>query len=358
MNDQMPIRDPSPTPDETERVFTRDDSTPPQSARPTTIRELKKFGQVSRLKEPTPGPYKYRGRVMQDRPLAQGQETETHDIRPSIERGPDLTLADIHNFDLRMKLAKLMAIAPALPVRDLYGLLVEMKGHYNDAKVQVYRATASQTPRLKNDSQRITAFQPMAEMHPGADDDGEVMVKIDLDNPDIYLDNDIPSLPSPPLISKKASAIKKNTKSGAHRERLNTNRSNTKGKSKPKADPNSSVHASSANTKSHRVVKRKAKPNRITGGTGGSEKRSTGTARSRKSKSVEHAFVLTDDDSGEGFYRDGSYRDGSYSDKGSIRDSDDEATDLDVVEEDLDSGLHIAMERPFYVLGRDLDIGP
>jgi hypothetical protein len=100
----------------------------------------------------------------------------------AIDNDQDLTLAAINDFDLRKKVAELMAIAPGLPIRDLYGLLLNCKGQLEPATRQAVRA--SQAPAFRDER------QPSRPIHAPAapktvnllqdSDSDEVMIKIDL----------------------------------------------------------------------------------------------------------------------------------------------------------------------------------
>jgi hypothetical protein len=271
MDDYVHARDPSPTPAERARIFARTESTPPLSfarpgPRPTTFRDLKNGGRLSKIKGPTPGPYKYRGNVRQGhdfstqhRERLESAQTSSppnkgSSASPAVPHSPDrdMTLADIASFDLRLKVAKLMAVSPASPVKDIYDLVMEMKGHYHRARDHLSRT--SQTPgssarlqillrpthvyedeeelvevgfdnlnKARERRRRITqtpglTIRPQILPEPtDQSEDGDVLVKLDFDDPDIYLDNDVPSSPSPP-VAIKATARKKK-QSGAHVKR-------------------------------------------------------------------------------------------------------------------------------------------
>lgn len=111
----------------------------------------------------------------------------------------ELTLADITDFNLRQKTADLMVIAPRLPVADLYHLLMEKKGRFEEAKQDVIRQ--SQRPFATPPTQRplpparaatVPTIVP-ADLHEG-DEDG-IYMKIDPDDPSFIYDNDAPVEP-------------------------------------------------------------------------------------------------------------------------------------------------------------------
>ncbi|KAI4649312.1 hypothetical protein J4E93_003628 [Alternaria ventricosa] len=96
------------------------------------------------------------------------------------ERKPgtiNMSLMDIDDFGLRSKVAQLMAVAPALPIVDLYHLIMDSEGDLPLAKKQAIRMSEA----------------PLAQYQPGLDaDGGEVMVKIDPNDPAFEWDDDEP----------------------------------------------------------------------------------------------------------------------------------------------------------------------
>ena len=122
----------------------------------------------------------------------------------------EITLADITNFDLRQKTAQLKAVAPGLPVSDLYHMLVERKGHFEVAKQDVIRA--SQAPCGQPFQAKPAAFGRAATVPVIApiyvkdgDEEDEDMVKIDLEDPVFMWDNDAPATPPPEPTRRKQS---------------------------------------------------------------------------------------------------------------------------------------------------------
>lgn len=51
----------------------------------------------------------------------------------------DMKLVDIEDFEMRKKVTQLMAVAPALPVRDLYHLIIDSEGRLSKAKKKAIR---------------------------------------------------------------------------------------------------------------------------------------------------------------------------------------------------------------------------
>jgi hypothetical protein len=60
----------------------------------------------------------------------------------------DMTLGTISDFEMRKKVADLMAVAPALPVRDLYRLLVDFEGDLSAARKEAMRASCAPSIHL------------------------------------------------------------------------------------------------------------------------------------------------------------------------------------------------------------------
>lgn len=140
----------------------------------------------------------------------------------------EMVLLDIPDFDLRSKVAQLMAISPASSVGDLYRLLVMKKGKFNAAKKQIMPKGQVQptTPSVGQErpinqqimdtsSAKQLPTQPTRSMNPKTktpqtpapgfteDSDDDVMIKIDWDDPELIYDNEIPDLPLPIIKSKK-----------------------------------------------------------------------------------------------------------------------------------------------------------
>ena len=82
---------------------------------------------------------------------------------------------------MRNDVADLMAIAPALPVQDLYNLLIELKGNLPAARQQAIRASQKPSPYLSIKPERPAVTVPSHNTALSAHDlDGdEVMIKID-----------------------------------------------------------------------------------------------------------------------------------------------------------------------------------
>jgi hypothetical protein len=113
------------------------------------------------------------------------------------DRGKDMTLVDIDNFELRSKVAQLMAVAPALPIRDLYHLIIDSEGRLSKAKKRAIRMSeAPDTRRMPK--QLLTLQSQTLIINPGTED---IMVKIDPNDPTFKWDEDEPA-PEPTPMTK------------------------------------------------------------------------------------------------------------------------------------------------------------
>jgi len=106
-----------------------------------------------------------------------------------------MSLLDIDDFGLRSKVAQLMAVAPALPIVDLYHLIMDSEGDLPTAKKQAIRMSEA----------------PPAQYQPGLDADGEeVMVKIDPNDPAFEWDDDEPQPESAATTASRPQSKPKN----------------------------------------------------------------------------------------------------------------------------------------------------
>ncbi|KAI4910271.1 hypothetical protein J4E90_007704 [Alternaria incomplexa] len=107
----------------------------------------------------------------------------------------NMSLMDIDDFGLRSKVAQLMAVAPALPIMDLYHLIMDSEGDLPLAKKQAIRMSEA----------------PPAQYQPGFDADGEeVMVKIDPNDPAFEWDDDEPQPESAATTASRPQCMPKN----------------------------------------------------------------------------------------------------------------------------------------------------
>ncbi|KAJ4377073.1 hypothetical protein N0V86_006514 [Didymella sp. IMI 355093] len=121
-----------------------------------------------------------------------------------------LTLADIQDFDLRQKTARLMAVTPGLPVADIYHLLMERRGHVEAAKQDVIRRSqqppASSRTRRSLKSERAATVPLIAAVDVQQKVKDEPYIRIDFDDADFIWDRDAPAEPpSEPSRRKRSS---------------------------------------------------------------------------------------------------------------------------------------------------------
>ncbi|KAF1954465.1 hypothetical protein CC80DRAFT_567725 [Byssothecium circinans] len=144
-------------------------------------------------------------------------------VTPTPTRGTTLcpfaetfTLADISDFELRKNVAQLMAVAPALPVWDLYNLLVEKKGKFDEARDRVFRRSPQGHREIFGKTHAVPKSpSPMHEasdlvmLNDGdGDEEDDVMIKLDLNDRNFLDENDIPFSPSPAPIRKSTTRRK------------------------------------------------------------------------------------------------------------------------------------------------------
>lgn len=115
------------------------------------------------------------------------------------DEGIELTLADIEDFHLRQKTAQLMAVAPGLPLADLYHILVDRKGHFEVAKQEVLRLSQERVtspPARTPFASGRAATVPLTAAINLEESKDDTYIKIDFDDPDFMFDNDAPTEPS------------------------------------------------------------------------------------------------------------------------------------------------------------------
>jgi outer membrane biosynthesis protein TonB len=173
------------------------------------MRETKTSRLFSRIKLDTPGPWQYRSRKPHSTPPTPQRSAivdadadvpqsaaSLYDRKLDDSNSKDMTLADIADFSLRAMVAQLMAVAPAIPVRELYHLIIDSKGHLPTARKQAIRM--SEAPI----AHRQSAKPPLER----GEDDDEIMVKIDPNDPAFEWDTDEPPLPEPASKTKACRA--------------------------------------------------------------------------------------------------------------------------------------------------------
>ncbi|KAF1835961.1 hypothetical protein BDW02DRAFT_629224 [Decorospora gaudefroyi] len=192
--------------------------------RPTNMRDARTSRLFSRIKPDTPGPYQYRSLSFESKispPSCRAAPDDASHLPPYVYReeesnnGMDMTLAEISHFNLRAKVAKLMAVAPALPVRDLYHLI---------------KRTPSLGTETSNQNERSTTH---------GDD---IMVKLDPNDPAFEWDSDEPP-PEPAPKSKSKYKKGNKPKSPTKRTKSETNRHPGTGLKRTKSAPANPTHA-------------------------------------------------------------------------------------------------------------------
>jgi hypothetical protein len=93
----------------------------------------------------------------------------------------DMALGTISDFEMRKKVADLMAVAPALPVRGLYRLLVHLEGDLSAARKEAMRASRAPSihPSIKPETPSEVGYAGSFSKLAHVVDDDELMVKID-----------------------------------------------------------------------------------------------------------------------------------------------------------------------------------
>ncbi|KAF1912840.1 hypothetical protein BDU57DRAFT_541555 [Ampelomyces quisqualis] len=166
----------------------------------TRLREPSIYIDPPKHTRPAPGGFEYRsvlrGTNLNDtsrQKTGQKEQAEAQS-QPSCDAAQEMTLSDIPDFGTRKKVADLMAVAPALPVRDLYNLLHDVNGHLIAARRRVIRASRAPSvrPIVKREGCAVIAAPCEAIQLRGEKDDNEVMVKIDPNDPFLEWDSDTP----------------------------------------------------------------------------------------------------------------------------------------------------------------------
>jgi len=121
---------------------------------------------------------------------------------------------------MRKKVADLMAVAPGLPVRDLYYLLLDLKGDLPAARKQAIRLSRAPSLCAPVKSERTpAAVRPRNVVNISEDtDDDEIMVKIDPNASFLEYDTDTPP-PESTRQKKPTAGRSRPTKSNSSRKR-------------------------------------------------------------------------------------------------------------------------------------------
>lgn len=272
-------------------------------------------------------------RTYADRSNVPAQHIEGLSPTPSsADNRVELTLADIGDFDLRKKTAQLMAVAPGLPVSDLYHILVEKKGHFEVAKQDLIRA--SQAPCAQYLRAKLNVSSQAAPIEDDYVDKEEDMIKIDLDDPVFMWDNDAPATPPPePLRRKQSSKAKTGTTARQKKSGMQPVQSNKsiEQAQRPKAvrscPPNMSNVQHERTTKVGTVSPSPAAFSGCYSSDGTKAKVAVGINRGIRATSYDLEFIVPDDRFIEDTDESYSESDGSYS---SDIDMDDDGTDLGI----------------------------
>ncbi|KAJ6199198.1 hypothetical protein J3E72DRAFT_430371 [Bipolaris maydis] len=122
----------------------------------------------------------------------------------------DMTLVDIDDFEMRKKVAQLMAVAPALPVRDLYHLIIDSEGRLSKARKKAIRM--SEAPAILRTTTQLS-LQPRT-LTNNSDTEGFIVnisdsdtpkatVKIEPSDPVFKWDEDEPAPEPPPMMDER-----------------------------------------------------------------------------------------------------------------------------------------------------------
>ncbi|KAF2127553.1 hypothetical protein P153DRAFT_398172 [Dothidotthia symphoricarpi CBS 119687] len=130
------------------------------------------------------------------------QSTHAHD--PATQSQQDLVLSDIQDPTLRNKISRLTAVAPSIPICDIYHLLLEKNENFQQT-LQELTSRASLGPPIPTPTPSTTHTpKPSTNRYPAldADDADEPMIKIDFSDPDFFHDADDAPLTPPPETRK------------------------------------------------------------------------------------------------------------------------------------------------------------
>ncbi|KAF2024226.1 hypothetical protein EK21DRAFT_79138 [Setomelanomma holmii] len=179
------------------------------------------------------------------------------DAIPSQHHGQEMTLRDIADFDMGKKVADLMAVAPALPVQDLYNLLNDMGGDLAIARLQAAHVSSNQSnaPNIKAEA-TSTAQTPQVDFRAAYElhDDDELMVKIDTYDAFLEWDSDTPP---PPVPLEKQSRAQKARPVSSHSTQASRKRTTCASKNlAKKRNPTTSKASSTSRKKATISVRR------------------------------------------------------------------------------------------------------
>ncbi|KAF2451005.1 hypothetical protein P171DRAFT_469140 [Karstenula rhodostoma CBS 690.94] len=301
--------------------------------------------------------------------------TRSQSVHTSVEEelsSDILELADIMNIQLRLKVARLLAIAPELPIRDLCNLLIGTKGNVGKARESMFRQAAWSTglpptlvhakkvkPEVEDVLQYHSGREDAVMVHDSDGDDEEIMAKLEMDDPELWYDNGLLESPAPTIRNSKKTRLPKKNKAPPQFTLDRTNDfpmppvedhsiQSPSGKpdrrvslsSPPLQAPTYPTPSDTSDTpvSEYRPSKGPVYSSHITSPKGPRSK-------ARRSNSIDNVFVMLDTDMESDL--DGIYED---SHQGADTEEDeltDEETAGDVDMEDLQEELDIDMSRPF-----------
>ena len=142
----------------------------------------------------------------------------------------------MEGFELRSKVAQLMAVAPALPIRDLYHLIIDSKGQFSKAKKRAIRMI--EAPERHHP---LWPPHPNSRQHTFSSNTDDLMVKIDPNDPAFEWDEDEPA-PEPISAGRShASRSAPNSKRSKNIDARNTTTPKNRSKQTAKTCSNTGV---------------------------------------------------------------------------------------------------------------------
>lgn len=166
--------------DQSESVFKT------QNTQPTNMRDGRSLGIFSRTKAKTPASWQYRHLQNKSKSRCESSTTVPELNIPSLQRlsrndkiascdGKGMTLVDIDDFEVRSKVAELMAAAPALPFRDLHHLVIDIEDCMSNVKERAICMSEASCPSRALNQQAFSRSQTIVEID--GDDDAYVKKK-------------------------------------------------------------------------------------------------------------------------------------------------------------------------------------
>src|SRR5205823_6474202 len=94
--------------------------------------------------------------------------------------------------------------APAIPIRDLYHLIIDSKGQFSEARQRAIKM--SEEPSIHHQNKRCSQNRQLLDN----DSDDEILIKVDYNDSAFDWDNDEPA--PEPVYAKKARSVKSKPK--------------------------------------------------------------------------------------------------------------------------------------------------